>query len=175
MLECACCNCGLLAVRDGQSNVVVATELTRTHGQHSPGFAGIICAAGVADLEDDLQKFGPPDMPGKTKTKLFLEVPRKCDRFFPWERGASLREHREMMRMELLEKMRDEQRERDKESQSAQKREDRLFQTELKKIELEFQEDQKRKDRKVQAILAVAAAIFGILSTIILIKLGFKP
>jgi hypothetical protein len=88
---------------------------------------------------------------------------RGCHKFYAWRQGFNPKEHQEMVNSEMLLKLQEEQRPRDREWQAEQRREKREWQTRREQPDRDRQEWQWWRDKIASAFLVILATVLAFL------------
>lgn len=165
-MNCRCAECGLLAIRNIEDRQLVEVEPGMlAKWEIPPCFRNRekqqyeevpLCFAMAANLYDEVGSFT------REKVVEIITRARDCGSFIPRQRGFTPKDHREMQLAHVIQRQQQEQRERDREWEMRQERESRDRQDQRDKEMRVWQEKQNYKNRRLQGLLAVFAAIVAV-------------
>jgi len=162
-----CIECGLLAIREAKTGALCEADENQRRYKEVRQLNGWevyhripICIEGVVDFCAELKE--TPDAVIKSDRILALtEQSRECNKFTPYRPGRTPQWHQDKNTEMEIERMRDAQRDKERQWQDEQKDSDR-----------KWQEEQAKLNRRWQLKLAILAAIFSLITGAIGIWLG---
>jgi hypothetical protein len=187
-MPCQCCKCGFLAVyqRNTEEYFAANDELRETGTsnayticvggkfQVAIGALPEVCLENAADLQREIRDL-EPNLNNKLcaaadSVKAVIQKDRECPKFFPYQRGATPKEHRDMKLSEEFRRINQEWRDKAQRDQSdSERRAEEIAERRHGETLAEA-----RKYRIPTIILAAVALIVSVLSAIVSAVLSFR-